>query len=431
MTKRRTASKASTLATYAVLLACPIACSPEAEPDVQDPQATLTSLDVDLGPNSHGSQVRAVQQYLKAYGYFPNERLAREFPAWRPAVSMAPDFGTYDQSTADAVKALQRNSGLTEVGIVDAATRAVLRKSRCGVPDNIPKLDPANKFDAVARPFAGPGVSWTLTNTAHTGALIGTTGVEITIQQATAALTAAFNAWQPQTGLAFQQVSGAADITISFQSTCDMNNYCGSGVSSGPVIHLNVGGGWSLANSPPVGAADLQTVAMHEIGHSLGIAHSSIDAALMAWDTGGAFRTLRVDDIVAAHVLYNNWQNIPGFANDIAAGAGSNVWIIGTTPVGNGNFNIYKFNGGTGWTPSDGGGVRIATEADGHAWVVNAGGQIFRRNSIDPTVPGWQDWTLGASARDIGVGLNGSVWIISNTPVGCCNFTIKKLADNQ
>ncbi len=64
----------------------------------------------DLALGSRGDGVRAVQEHLKTYGYFPNDRLAARFPAWRPAVGSAPAEGVYDAATADAVRQYQTNS---------------------------------------------------------------------------------------------------------------------------------------------------------------------------------------------------------------------------------------------------------------------------------------------------------------------------------
>ena len=98
-------------------------------------------------------------------------------------------------------------------------------------------------------------------------------------------------------------------------------------------------------------------------------------------------------------------------ARDIACGAGGEVWVIGTNSVGNGDFGIHCYRGSNDWRSIDGGGVRIAVHPDGMPWVVNAANEVFRREN--------ERWIkLPGKARDIGIGADGSVWIIGTNPVG-------------
>jgi hypothetical protein len=110
----------------------------------------------------------------------------------------------------------------------------------------------------------------------------------------------------------------------------------------------------------------------------------------------------------------NRWEERPGLAKDIGAGADGSVWIIGTDrvatdPVGS-DFSIHRWNGSD-WDDIDGGGVRIDVDGKGNPWVVNHRGQIFRRDN-NQWVP------LPGLAKDIGAGADGSVWIIGTIPVG-------------
>src|SRR5260221_1036632 len=105
---------------------------------------TLTR-DLTLGAN--GDDVRTVHEYLGLIGYFPNPKLAAEFPAWRPIVAEPPaDQGVFDARTAEAVRRFQVNSGLSPTGIVDQPTRDLIKSPRCGVPDGLPQTDRTEKF---------------------------------------------------------------------------------------------------------------------------------------------------------------------------------------------------------------------------------------------------------------------------------------------
>jgi hypothetical protein len=101
--------------------------------------------------------------------------------------------------------------------------------------------------------------------------------------------------------------------------------------------------------------------------------------------------------------VYGQWSLKTGSARDISVGANGSVWIVGTNPV-SGGYGVYKWNG-TGWTGIDGGGVRIAVDPVGNPWLLNDAGRIFRRNG--------DKWIqLPGAAKDIGIGKDGSVWVI-------------------
>lgn len=166
------------------------------------------------------------------------------------------------------------------------------------------------------------------------------------------------------------------------------------------------------------------------------------------------------------------WLRVVGDANDVAVGADGSVWVVGLDPR-NGGYGIYRWNG-IDWNRVDGGAIRIAVDPQGNPWIVNdshqvyrmidgvwqrlpgdardiaigadgtvwvaAGGGIYRWNGIDwdrfsgsgvriavdplgiPWVIDHTDdihqqiaghWVRrSGKARDIGVGADGSVWIV-------------------
>jgi hypothetical protein len=85
--------------------------------------------------------------------------------------------------------------------------------------------------------------------------------------------------------------------------------------------------------------------------------------------------------------------------------------MIGTKPVGPSDFAVYKWNG-TDWDEVHGGGIRIAVGPNGTPWVVNSVGDIYQRQGNTWGLP------LPGQGRDIGVGADGSVWLIGTNPVG-------------
>ncbi|KAG6386835.1 hypothetical protein SASPL_152011 [Salvia splendens] len=61
---------------------------------------------------------------------------------------------------------------------------------------------------------------------------------------------------------------------------------------------------WSVGPAP--GYFDLETVAIHEIGHLLGLGHSAVNGAIMFPSIGaGQTKNLHPDDIEGIRVLYN------------------------------------------------------------------------------------------------------------------------------
>lgn len=95
-----------------------------------------------------------------------------------------------------------------------------------------------------------------------------------------------------------------------------------------------------------------------------------------------------------------NWQQLPGRAKDIGAGADGSVWIIGQ------NGSPYKWNeSGYAWEQVSGTAAKISVLADGTPVVVNAKEEVYRLRGQN-----WQQ--LPGRAKDIAAGADGSIWII-------------------
>src|SRR5437016_4802236 len=83
-------------------------------------------------------------------------------------------------------------------------------------------------------------------------------------------------------------------ITISFAP---------DGTNPGDVT-FNTGQTWNVGSN-----YDLFTVAMHEIGHALGLDHSTALGAVMAAAYGGVQKGLSSDDIAGIRNIYSNNNN--------------------------------------------------------------------------------------------------------------------------
>lgn len=135
-----------------------------------------------------------------------------------------------------------------------------------------------------------------------------------------AEIAAAFNLWASVTdisfslvadsGTAFNAAGATGDIRITGQT---MDGQYGTlahaygpppnGTSAAGDLHFDAEEIWTIGTGVQI---DLFTVALHEIGHSIGIGHSADPSAVMFpnyWYNAG--RTLHADDINAANAIYD------------------------------------------------------------------------------------------------------------------------------
>jgi len=111
---------------------------------------------------------------------------------------------------------------------------------------------------------------------------------------------------------------------------------------------------------------------------------------------------------VLIHTAANTqtWQRVTGIiARDIAVGKNGTVWATDTNNV------IYRWKSNS-WERMPGGASRIAVDTSGNAWVVNAGGDIYKYNQSETS--GWEQ--APGKAKDVAVGADGSVWIVGAYP---------------
>ncbi len=197
----------------------------------------------------------------------------------------------------------------------------------------------------------------------------------------------------------------------------------------GVVRLINFPGSWHLvpgaAHDIGIGAdGTVWVIGTNPVGHG--------DSGIYRWDgsnwsgiEGGGIR-IAVDPqgapwvVNARQEIYqrvnNQWSRQPGAAHDIGIGADGTIWVIGTNPVGQGDYGIYRWDG-TNWSGIEGGGVRIAVDPQGAPWVVNARQEIYQRVSNQ-----WR--RQPGAAHDIGIGADGTVWVIGTNPVGHGDYGI-------
>ena len=263
-------------------------------PDNEKILATLPT----VGANESIDGFESVKQFLARFGYLPE--------APRAADSQK---NALDDTTSLALARYQSIHGLATTGVFDEATQEMMTRKRCGFPD----INPAT------------GVAFSITCTwtrdALTYAFAAGTG-DIGGDDERDAVRRAFATWSAATQFAFREVgtSDNPDIRIAWT-----NANCGDADMTGSVLaHADYPPGCGFyGNALPrplhfddqentwcIGAIsgqfDVETVALHEIGHIMGLAHSTVSGAVMfpTVADNATLRALAPDDIEGIRRLY-------------------------------------------------------------------------------------------------------------------------------
>jgi peptidoglycan hydrolase-like protein with peptidoglycan-binding domain len=263
-----------------------------------------------LGVGDSGTDVRRLHRYLEHFGYLDSP-VPSEFGVGADLAEPAPKkVGTFDENTRRALEKFQQRYGLEPSGQLDEATLELMNTPRCGFPDTAE--------------FVLQGNKWSTTNLRY--------GFEeftsdITEAQTRAGVATALGYWSSVTPLTFSEVPVASSPEIRIRFVAgehgDGSPFAGPGgvlahafyppPNGGDLAgdaHFDEAEGWSV-NLPPSGV-DLYTVAAHEFGHSLGLAHSTVGDALMYPYYGGPHRHLAQDDIDGIQALYGEleWHTV-------------------------------------------------------------------------------------------------------------------------
>ena len=247
----------------------------------------------DIG-NRH-PDIKKIQQFLKRFGYL------------RSAV----EDGTLDGNTSRAIIDFQSIMRVAPTGKLDPATADALERRRCGLSD-------AQLFDG-----SSPSANYVLRGCSYLKVafdyLFSNGTPDISGDDERTAIGNAFQTWADALcGMDFVEMASGPTDFVSGWFTGDHGDgapfdgvgnvlahafyppLCGGSFAGH--MHFDEDEDWSLTGSG--GTFDLETVALHEVGHLLGLAHSSDPNAIMYPTYTGVRRSLGQDDLDGIRRLY-------------------------------------------------------------------------------------------------------------------------------
>lgn len=272
------------------------------------------------GQNTSG--LHHLKQYLEKFGYLNYDSRNNKHAG----------DDEFDDVLESAIKSYQQHFHLKVTGTLDAATVKQMIMPRCGFPDivngsttglppNVNKhhhnrkiihgVSHYNFFDGSPRwPATKTHLTYCFTSGDATSAA-GAANVR-------SACARAFQKWAQVSHFTFQEVSdnSAADIQIGFHrgehGDGERNSFDGHGGTFAHAfqptygwLHFDADENWSANPGPE--EVDLESVALHEIGHVLGLHHDdNVPEAVMVsyFSYGKTKRDLHADDIQGIRVLY-------------------------------------------------------------------------------------------------------------------------------
>ncbi|KAK1562346.1 hypothetical protein Q3G72_010514 [Acer saccharum] len=267
-----------------------------------------------------GDKVKGILQlkkYLEQFGYLNYKNSKNQTHE---------NNDDFDELLESAIKTYQLNFHVNSTGVLDKKTLSKMAMPRCGVADivngtNCMKSGNKNHhhgngsgspFHTVSHYTFIPGnPRWPASQTHLTYSFLPGTRSD-----AINPVAKAFQTWQGNTHFRFtrEQDSANSNIKIGFgrgdHGDGRSNAFDGPGRTIAHAFpptdgrfHYDADEQWAVGATP--NSFDLETVALHEIGHLLGLGHSEVEGAIMYPSIStGVTKGLHRDDIDGIKALY-------------------------------------------------------------------------------------------------------------------------------
>jgi len=246
-----------------------------------------------MGPGDRGPQVSHLHHYLQKCGQLPPGPLL--------------DEPVFDARTEQAIKAFQRLYGLDQNGRLDSDTLALMRTPRCGIPDIpglslVPRADPICGWPQRKLQYYIAQTLSQIGHVAHEKALL------YCLRQASDA-----------TGITFTpgpQGSHIKSFTYPGDGAGGEHGraYTPCAWSKAGEMYFDEYDVWSVLTPTPSDRLDFVSACLHELGHALGLGHSSDPSAVMypLLQFGDQRREWQADDLDGLRYLYPPRTGITG-----------------------------------------------------------------------------------------------------------------------
>lgn len=208
-----------------------------------------------------------------------------------------------------SIKRFQRFAHLPITGVIDDESMDLMLEPRCGVPDmTMPPSKRVKRYNLHDKKLERINLRW---------AFLNRTLPSLNIHTIRQILRDSFAVWSNNSQLTFHEsTEGRADIKIAFYrlNHNDGNSFDGfsgalahafyPGTSRSSEIHFDADENWNFGYDES--GTNFRTVAVHEIGHALGLYHSADNSSIMYpwYSLIPDYRQIPEDDRLAIQALY-------------------------------------------------------------------------------------------------------------------------------